>query len=85
MNIGDRQKGRLRSESIISCGDKAEDIAAAISGAMNEQHKTICKNVISPYGNGHAAERIAEKVFEVVQNDTIDLKKKFYDLGEETS
>ena len=82
VNIGDRQKGRLKSESIINCGDKSEDIVDAIKKAMSDDHKNVCKNVISPYGDGHAAERIAKKAIEVVMTGKIDLKKKFYDLGE---
>lgn len=81
VNIGDRQKGRLRSESVIDCGDKAGAIIDAISKAMSEEHRALCEAVASPYGDGRAAERIAEKASEVVLNENIDLKKKFYDLG----
>lgn len=80
VNIGDRQKGRLQSESIINCGDKSEDIVEAIKIAMSDDHRDVCKNVISPYGDGHAAERIAKKAVEVVMTQNIDLKKKFYDM-----
>lgn len=82
VNIGDRQKGRLQSQSIINCGDKTENITEAISKAMSEEHKTVCKGVISPYGDGHAAEKIAKKIVDVVMTGNIELKKKFYDLGE---
>ncbi len=82
VNIGDRQKGRLQSENIINCSDKSEDIVDAIRRAMSDAHKTVCKGVISPYGDGHAAGRIAKKTIEVVMAGKIDLKKKFYDLGE---
>lgn len=80
VNIGDRQKGRLQSESIINCGVTASEIAEAITEVMSPQHKETCRNVVSPYGDGHAGVRIAKKTVEVIQNETIDLKKKFYDL-----
>jgi len=80
VNIGDRQKGRLQSESIINCGDKSEDIVDAIRKAVSDDHKTICKGVVSPYGNGHAAMQIAMKVSEATLTGEINLKKKFYDL-----
>ena len=57
-----------------------EDIVSAIKKAMSEEYHEICENVVSPYGDGHAAERIAGKSMEVVLNDKIDLKKSFYDL-----
>ncbi len=83
VNIGDRQKGRLQSKSIINCGDKCKDIVDAIKRAVNDDYKVVCKGVISPYGDGHAAERIAKKAVEVVMTGNIDLKKKFYDWGED--
>lgn len=80
VNIGDRQRGRLQSESIINCGSRAEDIVNAIRQSMSEEHRRICEKVVSPYGDGHAAERIANKTIEVVMGGGIDLKKKFYDI-----
>ena len=80
VNIGDRQKGRLRPESIVDCGDTREEILAAIRKAMSEEHRKACAAASSPYGSGNAAERIAEKTVETVRSGNIDLKKKFYDL-----
>lgn len=82
VNIGDRQRGRLQSESIINCGSTTEDIVTAINQASSVEHRQICKNVISPYGDGHAAERIANKSVEVVMEGNIDLKKRFYDISQ---
>ena len=80
VNIGDRQRGRLQSKSIINCGTTKEEIVKAINKALSEEHKELCKNVVSLYGDGHSAKRIADKMFEVVAKDNIDLKKKFYDI-----
>lgn len=80
VNIGDRQRGRLQSESVINCGTSAEEIVEAIRKARADDHKEVCRNVISPYGDGHAAEHIAETTVKTVLNERIDLKKKFYDL-----
>jgi len=81
VNIGDRQRGRLQSVSIVNCGSKAEDIVNAIKYAMSSEHKAVCKQVISPYGNGTAAKQIAAKVRDIILGGEIDLKKKFYDLN----
>lgn len=80
VNIGDRQRGRLQSESIVNCGDSTEEIITAIKTALSEEHIRICQTAISPYGDGHTAERIASKTIETVAHGRIDLKKKFYDL-----
>ena len=82
VNIGDRQKGRLQVESIINCGKSSEDIIKAIRKAMTEEHRDICNKVVSAYGDGHAAERIAKKSINMVLSENINLKKKFYDLGD---
>ena len=81
VNIGDRQRGRLQSESIVNCGSSKDDIVQAIQMAMSDNHQKKCQRVVSPYGDGHAAEKIAQKVLEIIKG-TIDLKKKFYDLPE---
>lgn len=80
VNIGDRQKGRLRTKSIIDCGIYREDIIRAINRAMSSDFRAQCKEIYPPYGDGHAAEKIAKKMIETIQSGKIDLKKKFYDL-----
>lgn len=80
INVGDRQKGRLQSESILNCGTKTEDIVKVINTAFSDEHKEICRKAVSPYGDGHASERIAEQTVKIVMKERIDLKKKFYDL-----
>ena len=77
VNIGDRQKGRQRVASIIDCAPDADSIAAAIETAMSPDMRGICAAVVSPYGDGHAAERIAGKCVETLRGP-IDLKKQFY-------
>ncbi len=80
VNIGDRQKGRLQSASVINCESDMKSIVNAIKLAMSDAHKLVCKTVVSPYGDGHAAEQIAEKAIEIVESGRIDLKKPFFDL-----
>lgn len=80
VNIGDRQRGRLQSESIINCGTSKDEIVKGIQKAITGEHKAVCLKVVSPYGDGHAAEQIAQKSIGVVMGGGIDLKKEFYDL-----
>ena len=80
VNIGNRQRGRLTSASVVNCGYGTAEIISAIRTAMSKEHRALCCTVITPYGDGHAAERIAEKAIEVVATDRIDLKKEFYDF-----
>ena len=80
INIGDRQRGRLQSESIINCSTDSKSIEEAIQKAMEPEFKKVCKSVVSPYGDGHAAEHIASKICQTLIGGNIDLKKKFYDF-----
>ena len=80
VNIGDRQRGRLQSESVVNCGESKENILCAIQKAMSEEHRKICDSTTSPYGLGNAGKKIAEKAIETILAGKIDLKKKFYDL-----
>lgn len=54
VNIGDRQKGRLRAASVIDCAPERAAIGAAIKRAFTLE----CTGVVNPYGDGHAVERI---------------------------
>ena len=47
---------------------------------MSNEHRDICKKVVSPYGDGHAAERIANETIKCVMKGNIDLKKRFYNI-----
>ena len=80
VNIGDRQKGRLQSDSIVNCGKTTEEIIQAIIVAMSDEQKKICDKIVSPYGSGNAGKLIADKVVETIKTRSINLKKKFYDL-----
>ena len=47
---------------------------------MSSDFRAQYKEIYTPYGDGHAAEKIAKKMIETIQSGKIDLKKKFYDL-----
>lgn len=80
VNIGDRQRGRLQAESVLNCGPKKEEIVACIRKAISKEHRAVCVKVISPYGDGHAAEKISNEIYKSVFSGMIDLKKSFFDL-----
>ncbi|MBR4759345.1 MAG: UDP-N-acetylglucosamine 2-epimerase (hydrolyzing) [Lachnospiraceae bacterium] len=77
VNIGDRQKGRLRADSIIECGEDTDAIVNAMKKAMSSEMKKICEETISQYGDGTSGKRIAQKIYEIIR-EKIDLRKSFY-------
>lgn len=79
INIGDRQRGRIKVESIIDCAPTKEAISKAIKRLYSKQfQKKLKKRVINPYGDGNAAKRIV-KVLTRYSLSNI-LKKGFYDV-----
>lgn len=77
VNIGDRQKGRLRANSIIDCGESQDAIAAAIARAISEEFQAVAQVTQSLYGIGDASHRIHEEL-KTVSLDNI-LQKTFHD------
>lgn len=80
VNIGDRQKGRLQAESVINCKSDKRSICKAINKAISKEFQKTYASVVSCYGDGHAAEKIANKIVEVILEDKINLKKSFYNI-----
>ena len=78
VNIGDRQKGRLKSKSVIDCEPTEKSIKKAIEILYSRDFQNILPSVVNPYGEGNAT----EKIIEVLKNKNIpkELKKGFYDL-----
>jgi len=78
INIGDRQKGRIKADSVIDCDCNFKSIYNAIKKLYSISFQRSLKTVINPYGNGGAS----EKILKILHNHSIDniLKKKFYNL-----
>ena len=80
VNIGDRQAGRLRANSVIDCDNNEDNIIVAIKKAITREFKVIAKNSVNPYGGGNTSADIVSTIKDFLLNNKIDLKKKFYDL-----
>jgi GDP/UDP-N,N'-diacetylbacillosamine 2-epimerase (hydrolysing) len=78
INIGDRQKGRLKAESIIDCEPAKGAILKAIERLYSPAFKGTLEAVSSPYGNGGAAKAIVRSLAEYPLDNL--LKKSFHNL-----
>lgn len=83
INIGDRQKGRLRADSVIDCEPIADSIQAAIGQALTPEFQKIAQKAKNPYGEGETSVQIVDTIKEFLMQDKIRLKKKFYDWNKE--
>jgi len=79
INIGDRQRGRLKAESVIDCEPDVDEICGAIKRAESKEFKELCRRVKNPYGDGDTSRKIVSAIKEMMEKE-IDMKKKFYDI-----
>ncbi|MCK5504526.1 MAG: UDP-N-acetylglucosamine 2-epimerase (hydrolyzing), partial [Thermodesulfovibrionia bacterium] len=77
VNIGDRQRGRIRAGSVIDCRPEKGAIQSAIKKALSDDFLLLCKNVKNPYGNAGAAERIVD-ILKSELSKKMNLKKGFF-------
>jgi len=78
INIGDRQKGRLRSSSIIDCRPDVKLINQSINKLYSKDFKKTLIQSKNVYGSGNSSKNIID----ILKIDKIpkELKKDFYDL-----
>jgi len=78
VNIGDRQKGRLKAGCVIDCSPIKNQIISAIKRAVSLDFKESCKVIKNPYGEGGASQKIIQTIESIALEDII--KKSFYDI-----
>ena len=78
LNIGDRQKGRIKAKSIIDCLPKKKNILNSISKIYSKKFQMSLKNIRNPYDQGLSS----RKIIKVIKNYKLEniTKKIFYDL-----
>ena len=78
INIGDRQRGRIKADSVIDCNPHKESILAAVRKLYSTEFHKKLQSVKNPYGEGGAAERISQVLRDADLTDI--LKKNFHDI-----
>lgn len=78
VNIGSRQQGRLKADSVLDCSPDQRSIAAALQRLYSPEFQKVLQTVRNPYGEGGAS----EKIVQVLQDYPLDsiLTKPFFDL-----
>lgn len=77
VNIGDRQKGRLRALNIVDAPVcKKDKIVNAIRRALSKEFRDSLRGLKNPYGNGDASKRIVDVIKKVQLAKVV--KKQFY-------
>ncbi|MDX9742197.1 MAG: UDP-N-acetylglucosamine 2-epimerase [Arcobacteraceae bacterium] len=78
INIGDRQKGRIKARSVIDCVPSQEEIKKAFDKLYTKEFQSVLKTCENPYGDGCASMKIVEELKKV--NFYEILKKSFYNV-----
>ena len=79
INIGDRQRGRLKATSVIDCDPNTLSISQAINRSYSSDFLNQLKTTENPYGGGGACSEIVNTLENISLNDSV-FKKTFYDL-----
>lgn len=79
INIGDRQKGRVRATNTLDVDVDTLEIKNALREIYNPEFQDKLKHTINPYGQGNSS----KKVVDILKNiDLQSLKvKRFYDIN----
>jgi GDP/UDP-N,N'-diacetylbacillosamine 2-epimerase (hydrolysing) len=78
INIGDRQRGRLKAASVLNCAPERVAISLALEQLYSPSFQASMAQVCNPYGEGGAS----DKVVAAIRTCNLDslLKKRFHDL-----
>jgi UDP-N-acetylglucosamine 2-epimerase (non-hydrolysing)/GDP/UDP-N,N'-diacetylbacillosamine 2-epimerase (hydrolysing) len=76
VNIGDRQNGRIRANSIIDVGVAKHEIQTAIETALSPNWRERCAKTVSNYKLSNTAQLIAD----TLKNADLNLHKTFFDM-----
>jgi UDP-hydrolysing UDP-N-acetyl-D-glucosamine 2-epimerase len=76
VNIGDRQKGRLKASSVLDADENRASIAVAIRRALSPEFQDTLAGTLSLYGSGDASHRIKDTLKTVA----LGTRKIFFDI-----
>jgi UDP-N-acetylglucosamine 2-epimerase (non-hydrolysing)/GDP/UDP-N,N'-diacetylbacillosamine 2-epimerase (hydrolysing) len=75
VNIGIRQRGREHGRNVLDADATAESILACVAAATHPGFRASLAGMENPYGDGHAAERIAAVLASVPLGEELLIKK----------
>lgn len=78
INIGDRQKGRIKASSVIDCLPQKEEILRAFEKLFSSSFQEKLPSTLNPYGEGGSAKK-AKEILKEIELEGI-IKKEFWDI-----
>lgn len=78
VNIGNRQKGRIRASSVFDCEPEVDAIKKTVCLLMTQDIQNKIRHTTNPHGGGKVSQRITEILSDVSLNNLH--QKQFHDL-----
>lgn len=78
LNIGNRQQGRLKTNSVVDCEPTVEDIKEKLLFVLSSNFKESCMHSMNPYQKKNTA----KEILAVIKHFSLDkiIQKKFYNF-----
>lgn len=80
VDIGNRQRGRVRGANVIHAEPSGDAIRTALDAALSPEFRDSLSGMANPYGDGRAAGRIV-RVLRDTPLDRALIEKRFHDLN----
>jgi len=81
INIGERQKGRLKSDAVIDCKAEKRAICNAIEFVLTDEYKRILETSTNPFEGIETSDFIVKEIQNFLEKD-ISCRKEFFDYAE---
>ena len=78
LNIGDRQKGRIASDSVVHCGTDKREIVDGLRIVLSREQKDKAKRCLNPYDKENTIQRILGIIKHYPLNNLVH--KTFYNI-----
>jgi len=80
INIGNRQKGRIRANSVIDVDIKREAIEEAVNTALSKEVLNSCMTVVNPCDGSGTSDKVMT-ILDSLKFDKNSVKKEFFDIN----
>ena len=77
VNIGDREKGRIKGDTVIDVKENERSVKKALRKALSEEFKRLCRDAEDLYGDGNTSRKMVDIVKRIPFTSS---RKKFLDL-----
>ena len=80
VNIGDRQKGRVRAKNVIDLAKcRKKGVEAAVKKALSNRFNNSLQKLANPYGKAGVSKKIVKKITSIPLGESL-IKKSFFNI-----